>query len=104
MKQNRQPETVAFNDGVLQIFSPTEPDNEKAHFNFSDFTVGVNRFYSAMLAGVEVARCVRIPQSSVALDGTETVVINGENFYIKQIQKKDDTFPKTVLLTLSKTG
>lgn len=102
--KKKEPEKVAFTDGLLQLFSPLEPQVEKAHFYFSDFTVGVNRFYSAMLAGVEVARCVRIPQSSIKLDGTESVVIEGKTYYIKQIQKKGDTFPKTLLLTLSETG
>lgn len=99
-----QRKKIAFKDGVCFLFSPLNKECEKAHFNFAEYKVGVNRFYSALLAGVEVARVIQIPKSPVSIDGTETVVIHGEKYYIKQIQAQDETIPKTLLITLSRSG
>ena len=98
-----QRKKIAFKDGVCFLFSPLDKKCEKAHFNFAEYKVGINRFYSALLAGVEVARVIQIPKSPINIDGTETVVIEGEKYFIKQIQATE-TIPQTLVLTLSRTG
>ncbi len=99
-----QRKIIAFKDGVCSLFSPLDKECEKAHFCFAEYKVGINRFYSALLAGVEVARVIQIPQSPVHIDGTETVVIKDEKYYIKQIQAQEETIPKTLVITLSRSG
>lgn len=99
-----QRKKIAFKDGVCFLFSPLNKECAKAHFNFAEYKVGINRFYSALLAGVEVARVIQIPKSPISIDGTETVVIEGEKYFIKQIQAQTKTIPQTLVLTLSRTG
>jgi|GEM_PF-2498004 len=104
MNKYQEAKKIGFKDGVLTMYAPPEFNIPKAKFFYEDYKVGVKRFYSALLAGVEVAKCVRIPQSTVAIDGTETVVINNSRYFIKQIQYDDETMPKTLILTLTKTS
>lgn len=100
MKSSTSARIIKFSDGSLSIYPPGAAQ-ARAKFNFKNYKVGVKRFYAALSSGFNITKCVRIPQSSIELNGTEAVEILGKKYEIKQIQYDDKTSPKTLILALA---
>lgn len=67
---------------------------------FGKKTVGVTRFWQAQLAGNAVDRMVAVPMLH-GINRMDVVLIDDEQYEIKQIQEKD-TMPPTLYLSLSR--
>lgn len=93
--KNKQFET--FNDGTCSFHEIDDDGNAgliKAAIRYQERTVGYKRFIESMTAKVQVDRLIRVPAQSW-LTTEYLAVIGMEVFEIKQVQKINDTLPKT---------
>lgn len=86
-----------FNDGICSFHEIDDDGNAgsiKAAIRYQERTVGYKRFIESMTAKVQVDRLIRVPAQSW-LTTEYLAVIGKEVFEIKQVQKINDTLPKT---------
>lgn len=74
-----------------------------ATLNFGEERVGVTRYYNALNADVHIVRVIHVPQHR-KIKANFLAVIDGEEFVIKEVQHKKDTFPKVSVLSLAEAG
>ena len=106
----------SFNDGVVKIYKtenssepgrmPTEAETPKAKLRFGDRTVGNQRHFLALQAGVKVSRLVRCPYrtevSALDVASVQDFSDGKINCYkIKLVQYPEKVFPRVMDLTLS---
>lgn len=94
-----------FNDGICSFCEIDDDGNAgavKAAIRYQERTIGVTRFYEAMTAKVQVDRLIRIP-AQPWMTTEYLAVIGSEVFEIKQVQKINDTLPKTDDISLHLT-
>lgn len=71
--------------------------------NFGNRTLGMQRYYSAKAATVEITRLIQVTQQC-SITSANRVVIENEEYKIEQVQHLDDTNPRATVLTLHKIG
>lgn len=95
MAKNKQFEV--FNDGTCSFHEIDDDGNAgsiKAAIRYQERTIGYKRFIESMTAKVQVDRLIRIPAQHW-MTTEYLAVIGSEVFEIKQVQKINDTLPKT---------
>lgn len=103
--------TQTFNDGLVYICSventaeagnmPKEGLAAKGKLRYSERTVGINRYYTAMQNNVKIDRVIRCPRLEMV--STQNIAcINGDQYNIRQIQYPEDIMPKVMDLSLEK--
>ena len=100
---------LSFNDGVADIYdlknvadigdTPKEYLNFRARLRFSENTVGMNRFYEAKQAKVDIKRVITTPLIK-SVTTQDVVKIGNDEYKIAQKQERADTRPPSMLLTL----
>lgn len=111
-KNTQSKEYQNFNDGIATIYEvknvaekgdqPKQGLSQKVKLRFQYKTVGLTRYYTAQQLDIKIAETIVVPQ--VRNISTHDVVIltsSSRQYYVEQVQHKDDTFPKTTLLSLS---
>lgn len=99
------PETITFNDGVFDIYA-CDKYGKKSEFissghRFGKNTLGSTRYFAAAAAQIKVTDLIRVP-TGVKVEEDNIIVINGEEYSIKQIQMISDGTPPYKLITLNK--
>lgn len=102
-----------FNDGTAYIYEiknvaekgnqPKLGLSEKVNLRFKFKTVGMTRFFTAQQNEINIAETIIVPQSrKISVHDVVILTTSKERQYaVEQVQHKDDTFPKTSLITLS---
>ena len=100
-----------FNDGIAYIYKLTDVSvpgmrpalKPKLYLKtvFEYRTIGVRRNYEAMQAAVRLDEMIKIIQNR-QLSPQDIVVVDGIQYSIKQIQHKNDTAPRTTLISLQR--
>lgn len=94
-----------FNDGVCGLREIDDDGNagvQREALRFQERTVGIKRYFEAMTAKVQIDRLIRVPMRPW-LTSEYLAVIDGQVYEIKQIQKINDTSPKTNDISLHLT-
>lgn len=104
----------AFNDGVVKIYEigntaalgdmPKERLILKQSLRYKERTVGFKRYYAAMQNNVKIDFIIRCPQVRTVKADNVAILIDGEQYRIKQIQYPEDAEPPLMDLTLEKVG
>ena len=80
----------------------------KQTLRYKERTVGLNRFYSAMQNDIKVDYVIRCPEvrglSEKATDILVAILIDGQQYAVKQIQYIEDARPPSMDLTLERAG
>ena len=103
--QNSKVTFEVFNDGLCSFREIDDDGNagqEKEALRFQERTVGIKRYYEAMTAKVQIDRLIRVPMCPW-ITSEYLVVIDGQVYEIKQVQKINDTAPKTNDISLHLT-
>lgn len=112
MKIKTPLEFQTFNDGVCSISrvkNVAEPGNKPkegleakyGRIPFERRTIGLQRFYQAMQADVQITDLIRIPYQ-MNISTNDVCVIEGKQYRIKQVQAIKDTLPAAADLTLER--
>lgn len=98
------------NDGVVKIYTvaniATPPDRPKEGLTlkhtlrYKERTVGLNRFYTAMQAGVSVAYVLRVPLLRDVSPQDVAIPNDGKQYRIAQIQYPEGVSPPVMDITL----
>ncbi len=102
MVKKRNEET--FNDGIAFLCKTSKRSivEEVGKCRFGLRTVGVHRFYQAKILGAAIDNLISVPLNDKITTYNMLIIISGEQYEITQIQKKYDTFPPAMYLTLNK--
>lgn len=112
-KYEREKKTTfeTFNDGVCNIykladvslpgFKPVFKPKFYRAVPFHYKTIGVKRNYEAMQAQVRLDEMISVMQNR-DISPQDIIVIEGVQYDIKQIQHKNDTSPRTSLISLQR--
>ncbi len=104
--------TQSFNDGIVRIYgvedisipgyAPKPQLQEKAMLRYEEQRTGINRYYAAKQANIEITRVLRCPRidSIATQDVVETE--DGRQYRIEQIQMVQGVYPASMDLSLSK--
>lgn len=112
--------TKTFNDGVVKIYRIANtadpgrtPSMKKVEqvisCRFGKKRVGLGRYWSAMQNEIRIDQLVEIPapsqtrQDEIVLNTEDIAIINGQNYYIKQIQEANEELPPSWILSLQRT-
>lgn len=68
--------------------------------HYSDFTVGMYRYWEAMIAGTQIKRAVLVPECTCIAEGDIFVDSDGTQYEVKQVDRKD-TRPVSLLVSLA---
>ena len=97
ISQNSKDTFETFNDGICSFHLIDDDGNagtQKECLRYQERTVGVQRYYEAMTAKIQIDRLIRVPFRPW-MTPEYLAVINGEVYEIKQVQTVPDTRPKT---------
>lgn len=99
------PETVTFNDGVFDIYACDKYGKKarliSAGHRFGINTLGATRYYAAASAQIKITDLIRIP-AGVEVSEENIIVIDSDDYSVKQVQIFSDGNPPYKLLTLNK--
>lgn len=98
--KNRGFET--FNDGLLtvcEVSGRTILKTKREGIRFGNRTVGVKRFWEAKVAGSEISCLVAVPEQP-GIEWGDIILQNNRQYRISQIQRKFDTRPPCLYLSL----
>ena len=97
-------------DGVVKIYAvtgqntasgmPEEVLTFKETLRYRERTVGVQRYYNAMQAGVTVQVVLRCPRRLTVSAQDVAVMPSGQQYRIQQVQHVEDSNPPSMDLTL----
>ena len=74
---------------------------EKQHIiHYADWTVGVRRYWEAMIAGTQIKRAILVPERSQITEGDVFIDSDGTQFEVRQVDRKD-TRPVSLLVSLA---
>lgn len=93
---------ISFNEGVCNIYSEDEEDNEVIKYKsvcFSEKVLGLRRYYTAKAAQSNVNRVIAVPLLS-NIDNHDKIIIEKQVYSIELIQPKRETNPPSLDLTL----
>lgn len=97
---------VTFNSGVLELCKAKDRaliETRHKGLRFGDQTVGVTRFWEAKVASSSIDRLVAIlPVTGISQ--ADICIIEGQQYKIKQIQKKFDKTPMCLFLSLEENN
>ena len=106
--------TQTFNDGIVKIYSvgnvsvpggiPKEELTLMRMLRYKERTVGFNRYYVAMQNNIEVAFVIRCQQLRDVKPNNVAILIDGDQYRIRQIQYPEDIDPPVMDLTLERVG
>lgn len=68
--------------------------------HYADFTVGMYRYWEAMIAGTQIKRAVLVPERTCIAEGDIFVDSDGTQYEVKQVDRKD-TRPVSLLVSLA---
>lgn len=91
----------SFADGRVTVKKPG--GKTYATLNFGEERVSITRYYNALNADVHISRVIHVPQHR-EIKANFLAEIDGEEFVVKEVQHKNDTFPKVSVLALSEAG
>ena len=108
----------SYSDGVVGIYKvtdlaqpgdlPVEGLVLKQSLRYKERTVGMTRYYAAMQNNIKVDFVIRCPEvrglSEKATDILVAILIDGQQYEVKQIQYIEDAVPKSMDLTLERMG
>lgn len=108
----------SFPDGVVGIYKvtdlaqpgdlPVEGLALKNSLRYKERTVGLNRYYAALHEDIKVDFVIRCPEvrglSEKATDILVAILIDGQQYTVKQIQYIEDAQPPSMDLTLERLG
>lgn len=104
MPRRKDKNFVTFNDGVLDICKANGRKIVKTHvagIRFGFRTVGYKRYYEAKVLSNQIDEAVVIPYNC-PVNTLDVCIIQGEQYRIVQAQRKFDTAPPCLLLSLEK--
>lgn len=68
--------------------------------HYADYTVGMYRFWEAMIAGTLIKRAILVPEKTDITEGDVFVDSDGTQYEVKQVDRKD-TRPVSLLVSLA---
>lgn len=68
--------------------------------HYADFTVGMYRYWEAMIAGTQIKRAILVPEETQITEGDLFVDSDGTQYEVKQADRKD-TRPVSLLVSLA---
>ena len=68
--------------------------------HFAETTVGMYRFWEAMIAGTQLRKAILVPERTDITEGDIFVDSDGTQYEVKQVDRKD-TKPVSLLVSLS---
>lgn len=108
----KQTLTQTYNDGIAKICEvtniaapgemPKDGLKEKIKLRYAERTVGMSRFWSAMQAHARIDLLIRTPQIRSVNVHDVVVLMDGEQYEIKQIQYPKDIEPPSMDLSLTR--
>ena len=105
MLNSRQRRVEQFNDGIAIICETKNKAivKEVARLRFGIRTIGVTRFYQAKISGSNIDKLISVPVNKF-VNAKSVILIEDEQYTVKQLQEKMDTVPPTVYITLLKAA
>ena len=108
----------SFPDGVVSVYKvgdvalpgdmPQEGLVLKQTLRYKERTVGFNRYYAALQHDIKADYVIRCPEvrglSEKATDILVAILIDGQQYAVKQIQYIEDARPPSMDLTLERAG
>lgn len=74
---------------------------EKQHIiHYADCTVGMYRYWEAMIAGTQIKRAILVPERTQISEGDIFIDSDGTQYEVKQVDRKD-TRPVSLLVSLA---
>ena len=68
--------------------------------HYANYTVGMYRYWEAMIAGTQIKRAILVPEQTKITEGDIFVDSDGTQFEVKQVDRKD-TRPVSLLVSLA---
>lgn len=100
-----------FNDGIVEIYRVDNGAKNgdrnvdvlkfRDRIRFKSHTVGIKRFYEAMQFEINITKAIIIPEPVKKISTQDIAMIDGKRYKIEQIQERRETFPPSLLLSLS---
>ena len=76
---------------------------EKQHIiHYADWTVGMYRYWEAMIAGTQIKRAILVPERTQISEGDIFIDSDGTQYEVKQVDRKD-TRPVSLLVSMAST-
>lgn len=104
----------SFDDGIVKIYEiantaqagdmPVDGLVLKQTLRYKERTVGFNRFYVALQNEVTVDFLIRCPQLRDIKPNNIAILIDGDQYRIKQVQYPEDIEPPVMDMTLERLG
>lgn len=76
----------------------------KQTLRYKERTVGFKRYYAAMQNNIKIDFVIRCPQVRTVKADNVAILIDGDQYRIKQIQYPEDVEPPVMDLTLERLG
>lgn len=102
MPRLKDREFTTFNDGTLSLYETKDRALVRLirqGVRFGKHTVGIRRYYDALVEDNEISTAVKIPMIQ-GLQRDFVAIIAGQQYRIVQIQEKFDAMPPCLLLSL----
>lgn len=80
---------------------PQKSLTPKAKLRFDNRTVGMKRYFEAAMADVRIDLVIRVPRRR-DISTQDVVIIEGEQYEIKQVQQPDRAYPLSTDLSLER--
>ena len=68
--------------------------------HYANYTVGMYRYWEAMIAGTQIKRAILVPERTKITEGDIFVDSDGTQFEVKQVDRKD-TRPVSLLVSMA---
>lgn len=68
--------------------------------HYAESTVGMYRYWEAMIAGTQIRRAILVPQATCITEGDVFIDSDGTQYEVKQVDRKD-TRPVSLLVSLA---
>lgn len=68
--------------------------------HYADYTVGMYRYWEAMIAGTQIKRALLVPERTQITEGDIFVDSDGTQYEVKQVDRKD-TRPVSLLVSMA---
>lgn len=76
-------------------------EKEKQHIiHYADWTVGMYRYWEAMIAGTQIKRAILVPERTQISEGDIFIDSDGTQYEVKQVDRKD-TRPVSLLVSMA---
>lgn len=68
--------------------------------HYANYTVGMYRYWEAMIAGTQIKRAILVPEQTKITEGDIFVDSDGTQFEVRQVDRKD-TRPVSLIVSLA---